>query len=46
VDVLKALIFGAKDTPYAHGGFEFDIFFDENYPNAPPKVNLITTGGG
>ncbi len=44
VDLLKAVIMGASDTPYAHGAFEFDIFFEDTYPNFPPKVNLITTG--
>lgn len=46
VDVLKALVMGAKGTPYAHGAFLFDIFVDDNYPNGPPKMNLATTGGG
>ena len=46
MDVMKALIFGAEGTPYANGGFLFDIFFDENYPLYPPKVTLMTTGGG
>ena len=44
VDLLKAVIMGACETPYAHGAFEFDIFFEDTYPNFPPKVNLITTG--
>jgi ubiquitin-protein ligase len=35
---------GASDTPYAHGAFEFDIYFEDSYPNTPPKVNLTTTG--
>ena len=46
VDVMKALITGAAGTPYGHGAFEFDIYFDDSYPNNPPKVNLTTTGGG
>jgi ubiquitin-protein ligase len=25
-------------------GFVFDMFFPPNYPNVPPKVNLVTTG--
>lgn len=45
VDVMKALVMGASGTPYGHGAFEFDIYFDDAYPNAPPKVNLTTTGG-
>ena len=46
VDLMKALIMGAAGTPYAHGAFEFDLFFDNNYPNSPPKCNIVTTGGG
>ena len=46
MDVMKAMIMGAEGTPYAHGAFLFDIFFDENYPSYPPKVTLMTTGGG
>jgi len=46
VDVMKALVMGAAGTPYAHGAYEFDVFFDDSYPNAPPKVNLTTTGAG
>jgi len=42
---MRALITGAHGTPYAHGCYIFDIFLDNNYPNQPPKVNLITTGG-
>lgn len=44
--MMKALICGAVGTPYAHGCFEFDIFCENNYPNGPPKMNLMTTGGG
>ena len=46
MDVMKALIMGAEGTPYANGAFLFDIYFDENYPQCPPKVTLMTTGGG
>ena len=45
-DCLKALIVGPAGTPYENGLFEFDIFLPANYPNAPPKVILITTGSG
>ena len=37
VDVMKAIIFGAAGTPYAHGAFMYDIYFDDNYPSGPPK---------
>lgn len=46
VDVMKAMVMGAKGTPYAHGAYVFDIFFDDGYPQGPPKMNLSTTGSG
>ncbi|KAL0040998.1 hypothetical protein WJX77_001679 [Trebouxia sp. C0004] len=46
LDLLRALIIGAADTPYANGCFLFDIFLPSNYPNAPPSVHFLTTGGG
>lgn len=46
VDLMKVLITGPEDTPYANGLFEFDVFFPANYPNVPPKCNFLTTGGG
>jgi ubiquitin-protein ligase len=46
VDVIKAMVAGAKGTPYANGLFVYDILIDDNYPNNPPKMNLSTTGAG
>lgn len=46
VDVMKAIICGAAETPYAHGCFEFDLYFDPRYPQTPPKCQLVTTGSG
>lgn len=46
VDVMKCMVMGAKDTPYAHGAFIFDVYFGDDYPNGPPKCNLETTGSG
>eukprot|EP00347_Sterkiella_histriomuscorum_P007708 403347869 len=46
VDVMKCLIMGASGTPYAHGAFIYDLFFENTYPNGPPKCTLVTTGGG
>lgn len=40
------MISGPDDTPYSGGLFAFDIFFPHNYPQSPPKVKLMTTGGG
>jgi baculoviral IAP repeat-containing protein 6 len=53
VDFMRCLItgpsamdLGATSTPYAGGCFQFDIHFPATYPNAPPMVNLMTTGHG
>lgn len=46
IDLVKAIIIGPKDTPYALGCFLFDIYFPPSYPNDPPLVNLQTTGNG
>ncbi|KAI9774956.1 MAG: hypothetical protein M1840_000172 [Geoglossum simile] len=46
LDAMKALIIGPEDTPYAGGLFEFDIFPTASYPNEPPKMHFLTTGGG
>ena len=44
LDVMKVLITGPQDTPYANGCFEFDVFFPADYPDSPPMINLQTTG--
>ena len=46
MDFMKVLIFGSDGTPYSNGAFIFDVFFDNNYPNLPPKVLIVTTGKG
>jgi hypothetical protein len=38
------MIVGPSGTPYANGCFEFDVFFPEEYPNGPMKINFETTG--
>lgn len=45
VDVMKCLIMGSSGTPYAHGAFIYDLFFENSYPATPPKCQLVTTGG-
>ncbi|KAK3576772.1 hypothetical protein CHS0354_014586 [Potamilus streckersoni] len=44
LDIMKVLITGPEDTPYANGCFEFDVYFPQDYPIAPPYINLETTG--
>ncbi|CAM9540611.1 unnamed protein product, partial [Laminaria digitata] len=46
MDWMQVMISGPDDTPYSGGLFAFDIFFPRNYPQSPPKVKLMTTGGG
>jgi ubiquitin-protein ligase len=46
VDKMKAMITGSIGTPYAHGMYEYDLFFENAYPNTSPKMNLTTTGNG
>lgn len=42
---LRVLLTGPLESPYAAGCFLFDVELDD-YPNKPPKVKLLTTGGG
>jgi ubiquitin-protein ligase len=46
MDVMKCIITGPEDTPYAHGCFLFDIYCSNEFPSVPPQVNLQTTGNG
>lgn len=44
VDVLRALITGPINTPYAYGCFFFDVYFPSTYPDIPPLLKFLTTG--
>lgn len=44
LDLLRAMITGPEDTPYANGVFFFDIFLPSSYPSKPPQVKIVTTG--
>lgn len=35
LDIMKVLITGPADTPYANGCFEFDVYFPQDYPSSP-----------
>ncbi|XP_064611647.1 ubiquitin-conjugating enzyme E2 Z-like [Liolophura sinensis] len=43
---IHALITGPFDTPYEGGFFYFLIRCPPDYPIRPPRVKLLTTGGG
>jgi len=42
--LMKALISGPEDTPYAHGLYLFDVGLRTSYPLTPPFVRIATTG--
>ncbi|KAF5297110.1 hypothetical protein FQA39_LY02690 [Lamprigera yunnana] len=44
LDMMKVLITGPAETPYANGCFELDVYFPPDYPLAPMLINLETTG--
>jgi ubiquitin-protein ligase len=46
MDLCRVIVSGPVDTPYAHGLFEFDVYFPPTYPQVPPLVTFMTTGGG
>eukprot|EP01063_Lacrimia_lanifica_P034432 TRINITY_DN6367_c0_g2_i1.p1 TRINITY_DN6367_c0_g2~~TRINITY_DN6367_c0_g2_i1.p1 ORF type:complete len:1434 (+),score=607.00 TRINITY_DN6367_c0_g2_i1:285-4304(+) len=46
MDVMKVIITGPEESPYAFGMFVFDVLLPSGYPDHPPMVLLRTTGGG
>ncbi|KAK3705920.1 hypothetical protein LTR37_013073 [Vermiconidia calcicola] len=46
LDVMKIIIVGPKGTPYENGLFEFHLLCPIEYPNKPPMMQFMTTGGG
>ncbi|KAF3655841.1 putative stachyose synthase-like [Capsicum annuum] len=42
IDLMRAVIVGPTDTPYAHGLFFFDILFPSNYPDCPPRLHYLS----
>ena len=44
MDIMRVLITGPDGTPYSNGCFLFDVYFPNEYPTAPPSINLETTG--
>ncbi|CAD7704553.1 unnamed protein product [Ostreobium quekettii] len=46
MDLMRAAIIPAENTPYANGIFVFDVYVPVDYPNGPPRVQFKTTAGG
>ncbi|CAB3999527.1 baculoviral IAP repeat-containing 6-like [Paramuricea clavata] len=44
LDIMKVLMTGPADTPYANGCFEFDVYFPLDYPSNPMHISFETTG--
>ncbi|CAM9146449.1 unnamed protein product [Hapterophycus canaliculatus] len=44
--VVHALVTGPFDTPYEGGFYYFVLHCPDDYPHSPPRVRLMTTGGG
>lgn len=44
MDVLRILMIGVKDTPYANALFPFDMYIPKDYPNSPPKIHCVLPG--
>lgn len=42
---IEALIVGPPETPYEGGFFHFLVKCPPEYPNQPPRVRIMTTGG-
>lgn len=45
-NLMRALISGPEDTPYAHGLYLFNIALRGSYPGTPPIVRILTNGEG
>lgn len=46
LDLLRVMITGPDETPYANGCFFFDVNLTGSYPKKAPAVQFLTTGGG
>ncbi|KAL3797082.1 hypothetical protein ACHAW5_007583 [Stephanodiscus triporus] len=46
LDMVRVMITGPDESPYANGIFLFDVNLPSTYPRVSPKVQFLTTGGG
>jgi len=46
--LLRSLIIGSENTPYADAPFVIDWMLDSDFPNSPPKAYFLswTNGNG
>jgi len=44
-NLFKLLILPSLTTPYG-GGYQFDMYIPDNYPNTSPQMKFLTTGNG
>ena len=44
MDLLRAVLLGPQDTPYADVPLFFDIFLPPDYPTSPPAVSFFSYG--
>ena len=44
MDICRAMIVGATETPYSMGLFQLDICYPALYPSQAPMVHFMTTG--
>lgn len=45
MSAVRTLMTGPEDTPYDCGVFLFDTYINTNFPNSPPNVWFLNTGG-
>lgn len=45
ISLIKTMITGPHDTPYDSGVFIFDTYVHAGWPQGPPKVLMVNTGG-
>ncbi len=46
LNMLRVMITGPDESPYANGCFFFDVCLPSEYPKVTPLVQFLTTGGG
>lgn len=42
IRLIHCVLTGSEGTPYANGKFHIEVYLDQNYPMAPPKIQFVT----